>query len=298
LADTEGYVLLEEGLRLYYRTVGSGSDTVVIPAAAGLAADLEPLARGRRLVFYDQRGRGQSDADPSDSRVWSEYEVRDLEAVRLYFGLEQMSIIGWSYMGGMSALYAADHPRCVKRLVLMCAIAPRRNAPYDDPEATARKAEGRMDPAAAKRLEQMREGGLDTSDPEAFCRESQKANLPRQMGRPEALARMRSDPCAFPNEWLHNQAEHTRKHVPSASLEWDWRQRVASVQAPTLVIHGQEDLIPLEASREWANALPHARILVIPGSGHFPHLEAPNVYFPAVERFLSGEWPEEAEVAR
>ena len=43
----EGYVPVEEGLRLYYRMVGDGSDTVVVPIACWLAADLEPLAQGR-----------------------------------------------------------------------------------------------------------------------------------------------------------------------------------------------------------------------------------------------------------
>lgn len=292
MANSEGYVLLEEGLRLHYHVVGTGPDTVVIPAAAGLAADLEPLAQGRRLIFYDQRGRGQSDVDPDESHIWSDYEVRDLESIRQHFGLEQMSIIGWSYMGGMSALYAADHPVRVDRLVLMCAIPPRSDAPYNNPEITAKKGEERVDPDGARRLREMEEMGLDVNDPEAYCRESLKVNFPRQMGRPEALARMRSDPCAFPNEWPCNKAEHTRLHVPVESREWDWRERVTSVQALTLVIHGEEDLNPLEASREWANILPRARLLVIPGSGHFPHLEAPEVYFSAVDRFLSGEWPE------
>ncbi len=295
MANNEGYVLLEEGLRLHYRTVGTGSDTVVIPAAAGLAADLESLAQGRRLIFYDQRGRGQSDLDPSESSIWSDYEVDDLETIRQHFGLDQMSIIGWSYMGGMSALYAADYPERVNRLVLMCAISPRSDAPYNDPEAREKKEDERIDPEGAKRLREMQQQGLDISDPETYCRELHRVTMPRQMGRPETLTRMRSDPCAFPNEWPHNQAEHTRKHVPVESRKWDWRQRITSVQALTLVIHGKEDLIPLESSREWTNTLPHARLLVISGSGHFPHLEAPKVYFPAVERFLSGEWPEETK---
>jgi len=62
-----------------------------------------------------------------------------------------------------------------------------------------------------------------------------------------------------------------------------------------LVIHGTEDLIPLESSREWAATLSNARLLVIQGSGHFPHLEFPEVYFPAVNCFLAGEWPVDAQ---
>lgn len=296
LTVNEGYVPLQEGLRLYYRVVGDGTRTVVIPAATGLAADLELLAQEHRVIFYDQRGRGQSDVDPDESHIWTDYEVHYLEAIRQHFDLEQMSIIEWSYMGGMSALYAATYPKCVDRLVLMCAIPPRSDAPYNDPEAMAKKEDERIDQEGEKRLREMEETNLDTSDPEAYCREFLKVNLPCQMGRPEALTRMRSDPCAFPNEWLHNKVEHTRKHIPVDSRQWDWRQRMTSVQAPTLVIHGEKDSIPMESSREWANVLPNAHLLIIPGSGHFPHLEDPEVYFPAVERFLNGEWPEGAEV--
>lgn len=282
-------------MRLHYLSVGTGPDTVVIPSAAGLAADVEPLAKGRRLIFYDKRGRGQSDVDPDESHIWTDYEVHDLEAIRLHFGLEQMSIIGWSYMGGIAAIYASDHPARVDRLVLMCAISPRSEAPYNDPEAVAKKEGERIDPDSVKRLEEMKRAGLEAEDPVAYCHEHNRVYIPRQMGKPEALARMRSDPCVFPNEWPQNLSEHWQKHFPPESMSWDWRQRVSSVRAPTLVIHGMKDLIPLESSREWAITLPHARILIIPGAGHFPHLESPEGYFSAVERFLRGEWPEEAE---
>ena len=64
------------------------------------------------------------------------------------------------------------------------------------------------------------------------------------------------------------------------------------------MIHGEEDLIPIEAAREWAISIPNARLLCIPGVGHFPHLEAPEVFFPSVQGFLNGEWPEGAEIVQ
>ncbi len=69
---------------------------------------------------------------------------------------------------------------------------------------------------------------------------------------------------------------------------------MSQVTASSLVVHGMEDLIPLESSREWVDILPQARLLAIEGVGHFPHLEAPETFFPSVERFLDGKWPEEA----
>jgi pimeloyl-ACP methyl ester carboxylesterase len=157
----------------------------------------------------------------------------------------------------------------------------------------AKKENERINPEDAKRLKEMQQQGLDASDPEAYCREFDRIITPRQMGKPDALAQMRSDPCAFANEWPTNKS----KNFPPVVTEWDWRKRVNGALAPALVIHGAEDLIEEGASREWAATLPDARLLIIPGSGHFPHLEAPDLYFPAVDLFLRGEWPKGAEAS-
>ena len=296
MSNSEGFVQIAAGPSLHYSIIGEGPEPVIIPAESWLAADLEPLAPGRTLVFYDQRGRGASGALAGDggSLPWTAYEMDDLEAVRRHFGFEQVSLVGWSYLGGVTALYAAEHPARVKRLLMMCPISPRSEAPYHDEPRIEEKSNARIDPTALKRLEEMREAGLDTRDPVTYCREHQKVYLPRQMGNLHALTNRRSDPCRFENEWPRNLIEHFRRTSPQGS--WDWRPRMAVVQAPVLVLHGEEDLIPVESSRDWAAAFPNARILVIKGSGHYPHLEAPGAFLAAAQRFLAGDWPEGAEV--
>jgi proline iminopeptidase len=292
LREKVGYIPTDDGLRLYYRLLGEGRDTVVIPAACLLHEDLYPLANGRRLLFYDRRGRGRSDRDPNPENIWTDYELRDLETVRQHIGLAQIALLGWSVVGAIAALYAATHPDRVKRLVMMCPLAPRCPAPYDDPVAVEAKEAARIDPDAAKRLREMMASGEHVEKAEWFCREFQRVILPRQMGRPEALQRMKSDPCACPNEWWHNlHAHHQMHYPPETRSNYDWRERVGQVSAPALVVHGTEDLIPLEASREWVTTLPQARLLTVQGSGHFPHLEAPEVFFPALESFLAVQWP-------
>jgi len=121
----------------------------------------------------------------------------------------------------------------------------------------------------------------------------------RQMGRPEALSRMRSNGWIYPNEWPDNVSKHKRRHLLHDSWKHrDWRPQLTSIKVPTLVIHGMEDLIPLESAREWAATLPNARLLTIPEVGHYPHLEAPDIFFPAVDQFLRGEWPKGTEVVK
>jgi pimeloyl-ACP methyl ester carboxylesterase len=61
------------------------------------------------------------------------------------------------------------------------------------------------------------------------------------------------------------------------------------VSARALIVSGTADV--LSGERDWAAALPNARLLVLDGVGHFPYLEAPARFFPAMDTFLAGGWP-------
>ena len=60
---------------------------------------------------------------------------------------------------------------------------------------------------------------------------------------------------------------------------------LAGVSCPALVVHGSEDPIPAESSREIAAAL-GARFVLLEGSGHVPYVERPDLLFPALTDFL------------
>ena len=62
MKSSEGFAFVRPGLHLYYRILGEGPETVVVPNANWLADLLHPLAEGRRLIFYDPRSRGRSSA--------------------------------------------------------------------------------------------------------------------------------------------------------------------------------------------------------------------------------------------
>jgi pimeloyl-ACP methyl ester carboxylesterase len=77
--------------------------------------------------------------------------------------------------------------------------------------------------------------------------------------------------------------------------EFDWSADLPKVAIPRLVIHGEQDNIPLEASREWVAGQSHARLLLVPRSGHWPHYEQPELVIGAIEKFVAGDWPSQAE---
>jgi pimeloyl-ACP methyl ester carboxylesterase len=131
-----GFVRAADGVRLYYRAHGHGHDHLIIPGAALVEDDLLPLAEGRTVVFFDNRNRGRSDAVAADGDVGVPVEVEDLDAICRQFGLERFSLLGWSQLGLIAALYAARYPSRVDGLVMVCPVPPRDHdygVPQSDP---------------------------------------------------------------------------------------------------------------------------------------------------------------------
>src|SRR5580704_14083477 len=96
-----GRLTTDDGVRLFFRQIGNGSKAVVIPNGFHLLNDFERLSHGRTLIFYDLRNRGWSDSVTDSSKLARgiHNDVDDLEAVRRHFGINQVDVIGHSYLG-------------------------------------------------------------------------------------------------------------------------------------------------------------------------------------------------------
>ena len=106
----EGSIDAGGGVRLFYRGVGDGADTIVVLHGGPgftmdyIAADLEPLAGRHTLIFYDQRGTGGSTLVSDSAGLDAQRFVEDVEAVRLHFALERLVLLGHSWGTGLAAL--------------------------------------------------------------------------------------------------------------------------------------------------------------------------------------------------
>lgn len=297
----EGHFAGGGGVGLYYRAVGAGTDTVVVlhgqPATdmEYLARDIEPLARGRVLIFYDQRGGGRSELVDDPDRLTVEDHVQGLEALRRRFGLERLRLLGHSWGGGLAVLYAAKYPERVERMLLVAPMSPSR-APFA--RQSARDLRARLDSAMRAHLAALDRAQATADDPRAICREIVRIVLPgAYVADTGAAARFRGDFCAAPAGALRNRAV-VRAALDRSRGDWDFRAEASRIAAPTLVVHGERDAVPLESSREWARLLPDARLLVIRDADHFPYAERPEQFIPAADRFLRGDWPRQAVTVR
>src|SRR5260370_34802137 len=166
MKSSEGLVFVRRGLHLYYRILGDGRETVVVPNANWLADALQPLAEGRRLILYDPRSRGRSSTVTDRRHLGVEQDVRDLETVRRYFGLDRLSLLGTSYHAAITALYAMENHDRVERMLLVCPITPRQPGEWAQETPSP---EVLIYPPGGPRLEEMRREGPARRAPEGGC---------------------------------------------------------------------------------------------------------------------------------
>jgi pimeloyl-ACP methyl ester carboxylesterase len=71
-----------------------------------------------------------------------------------------------------------------------------------------------------------------------------------------------------------------------AIAEADLRDVLPRIAVPTLLVWGERDArSPLRVAREFARAIPHAELVIIPGAGHMSNLERPGEFNAAVRAF-------------
>mgnify|MGYP001606798044 CR=1 FL=1 len=228
---------------------------------------------GWHVLAPDQRGHGSS-AKPSDTAAYSfERLAGDLLALLDAQGWERCVALGHS-MGGMVVQVAAlAAPDRFDGLILMdTSHKPLYGA--DEPLIAA---------AAALALEQGMEAVL-----------AAQAGIPT-LDNPvhRRLVEARPGYGEFGDRKLLATSPHLYASMLTAiagfaeQAEPDRLAALASVAVPTLVVVGEEDRPFRKASQRMAEAIPGARLAVIPGGAHSPQFEAPDEWWAAVSGFLA-----------
>ena len=266
------------GVELFVRRIGSGPPVIVLHGGPGAHHDyllpgFDALADGRELIYYDQRGGGRSAVERNVPVGWIEH-VADLEALREVWGLDQLTIAGYSWGGLLALLYALDHPARVERLALI-SPAPSWRAARERFEA--RFGQRNLDPAFQEARRELRESGLRDRDPEAFQRRIFALSVAPYFHDPERAR----DLTPF------RVTGRTQQEVWASLGDFDLRERLPTLRGtPSLVLHGEDDAIPIEAARTTADLL-GARFHPVPRCGHVPYVEAHEEFVRVVGGFLA-----------
>ena len=270
-----------DGLTLSYERRGSGPLLVCHPGGPGGSAaefrDFAGLDDTFELLLLSPRGSHGS--DPADEYALASY-VADVEALREHLGVDQLDLLGFSHGGIVAMAYAAAFRRRIRRLVLAATLAVWG----DEAEAAMQKAiEARREEpwfAEAQKAIEEEQAGEFSSTAELIANVQRQAPLyfHRWEGNEQVGRELFSD-------FAHSEPLHYFNTVEFPTF--DLREQLRTIEAPTLVLVGDDDMIagPVCADTIVAE-LPNARRVEIAGSGHFLYIEQPQAFRTALTDFL------------
>jgi 3-oxoadipate enol-lactonase len=253
-------LILASGDAIGVEEAGSG-DAIPIIFLHGVGSDkfvwapqLEHFGASRRAVAFDYPGYGESDPGlPGATR--DDFAAAILAAMDA-LGIDRAHVCGLSLGGVIAiAIHHAAPQRCASLILAdSFAVHPEGQAIYDRSVAASEQ----MSELAAARTPVLLAPGA-SEDLHGQVRET--------------MARI--DPDAF--------------RVGAAAV-WlaDQRDRVAKIQAPVLILCGDQDRVtPPDLSRELAEAIAGAELHILAGAGHLSNIERPGDFNSAVEEFIA-----------
>ncbi|GAA1606558.1 alpha/beta hydrolase [Kribbella karoonensis] len=258
-------------MRLWTATTGTASaerpPVVILHGGPGLWDDHEVLAGmlGDLTVVhrFDQRGCGRS--GPSDTQSMAR-SAQDIDELRTYFGHQRIVVLGHSFGASLAMAYAASYGDHVAGVVYLdgVGVGDWRTA-YREERAR------RITPEQDARLEEL--SGRPRSQAEeiefrALSWFTDHADRERAMEWAYASASV-----DLPINFAANRALGAAGRATDDEL----RARAATIRAPVTFVHGEGDPRPAWAVRDLADQVPNHTFHLIPGAGHSPWLEQPDL---------------------
>jgi len=258
------------GADCVYEVQGSGPPLVLIHSVGlstrqGWRAQLPVLSRTHRVVTYDIRGLGESDA--GDQPLGVDTFAQDLGALMDHLEIARAVIMGVSLGGFIAQAFACVNPERVSALVLT---------------STACRIDAENSGARAERNARIRAGGMAVAAGRQldshFSDEFRAAN-------PGVMNWYREHYCANdPDSYIEIMEDLGR---------FDCCAEIGGLSCPALIVAGAEDTgpvagtVPGENARILGQKISGARLEFIAGAHHYPQIEQPDAFNCVVTAFLA-----------
>lgn len=257
-------VRLSTGPRIHYVERGDpeGQSIVFLHAYAdswfSYSRALPLLSREYRAIVPDQRGHG--DSDKPESGYTADDYAADVAAFMEAVGVERAVLVGDSSGGLIAQRVALDYPHRASHLVLIGAPTTLvNNEAVMEWREMVRSLE---DPIPREFVEGLLVGMIHVSAPEEF------------------LEKVVSESLKVP-------ARVWRDYWDGVVLATDDTARLGGIEAPTLILWGEEDALLPREEQEWRAAeIPDSALLVYPNTGHLAHWARPEWVARDLESFL------------
>lgn len=286
---TEGYIPFH-GYRTWYRVVGDAetdrhAPLIVLHGGPGAPHDylenLEALAdAGRRVIFYDQLGCGNSD-QPHNPDMWTtELYVEELGVVRRALGLDRCHILGQSWGGMLAMAYALTQPSGVLSLVVANSPA---NVPFWLTEVNRLRSQ--LPPKVEATLRRHEAAG--TTDSQEY-QDAMMVFYNRHVCRLDPYPEFVQRGLARISQEVYGTMNGPSEfHVIGKIKDFDITPRLGEITIPTLLISGGYDEVTPATVEQVHRGIPGSRWELFEHCAHLTHVEEPDRFMALVNAFLA-----------
>jgi pimeloyl-ACP methyl ester carboxylesterase len=251
--------------RVAWEARGVGAPLLLIHGLGYARWGWEPvadrLAERFRVLLFDNRGIGESEVPPGPYTAAAMAE--DAAQVLDEAGAARAHVIGTSLGGMVAQELALAHPERLDRLVLV-ATTPGGRGAFPLPQRTLALIAEAPSLAPETALRRFVENALAPDAPDAL------------------VERIYAHRLAAPPDPAGWQAQ------AAAGTGFDALDRIGSIAAPTLILHGTEDgVVDPRNAALLAERIPDSRVRLFEGRGHLLFWEDPDGFADAVEEFLA-----------
>jgi 2-succinyl-6-hydroxy-2,4-cyclohexadiene-1-carboxylate synthase len=258
-------------------TAGSGPPVLLLHGFTGSARSwavhIEALAADHRVIAPDLLGHAGSDA-PADPAAYAlERQAAGVRDLLELLEAAPAAVVGYSMGARLALVLALTQPQVVERLVL---------------ESPSPGIADERDRAARRLADEHLADEIERDGVEAFVERwaampifDSQATLPADIRAAQRHERLRHTTVGL--------AGSLRGAGQGAMVPL--HERLSAIVVPTLVVAGALDHTGCERARIVAGTIPDARLEIVAGAGHNPHLETAGAFGRLLAEFLSARQP-------
>jgi proline-specific peptidase len=276
-----------KGYNTWYKIVGDREEPGKLPllllhGGPGACHDyLWSLAvmadTGRRVIFYDQLGCGESHLDKSNPGMWTvDLYCEEIGVVRAALGLERIHLLGQSWGGMLAMEYLIRQPRGVASATI--ASSPASMIQWVREANRLREHLPRE--VNAILLKHEAEGTTGSPEYQTAMLEFYNRHVCRVVPNPDYVRRSFEKLAAHP-EVYYTMNGPSEFHVTGTLKNWDIIAQLPKINVPTLVTSGRFDEATPLIARTVHEGIRGSEWIMFENSSHMAHVEEAEPYMRA-----------------
>jgi proline iminopeptidase len=298
ISQEQGDYVNVNGIKIFYHTSGKGKPLFILHGGPGMPHNyfhpfLDTLKTITTLIFFDQRGTGQSAKAKNLKDYTIENIVNDIEEMRKFFSFSgvsasdgkynKISLLGHAF-GGMVALqYAITYPQNVEKLILVCT-----SASMQERELRMKEIFSTLSDSVKLKIVEFEKIGIFDKNGNYKLEYDKITNsilLPFMFRSPEdakLLPKLNQSLDVYRQIW----SDKSKFKITGNLKNFDVRKKLNKISSPTLVMYGNNELTSEASAETIAKSIKNSKLVLFSQSKHFPFIEERERFIITVRSFM------------